>query len=194
VKVFATKLFNYWHIGKKDQNNGVLILISKADRRVEIETGYGIEAILPDAKIGNIIDTQIIPKFKNSSFNDGTIAGTRAIISTLEPTLGQSIPPVNGAVVSTPPGSQVQATSPATGQHSTNESNMLVVWWFLGLISFGLMFIWFGGTPSSGRRSRRSGSNGSGSGGFYSGGEGGGSGGGGFGGGDSGGGGGGGSW
>ena len=63
-KAFATALFKYWKIGKKGQNNGILLLISKGDRRVEIETGYGVEAILPNAKVANIIDTQITPKFK----------------------------------------------------------------------------------------------------------------------------------
>jgi uncharacterized protein len=83
-KKFATELFNYWGIGKKGQDNGVLFLISVGDRRVEIETGYGVEAILPDAKVGNIIDTQIIPHFKKGDFASGTLAGTQALIVVLQ--------------------------------------------------------------------------------------------------------------
>ncbi|MGJ5672723.1 MAG: TPM domain-containing protein [Nostochopsis sp.] len=79
-KKFATELFNKWGIGKNGQDNGVLFLISVGDRRVEIETGYGVEAILPDAKVGNIIDTQIIPQFKKGDFEAGTLAGTKALI------------------------------------------------------------------------------------------------------------------
>ncbi|BBC26272.1 hypothetical protein ABRG53_4015 [Pseudanabaena sp. ABRG5-3] len=90
-KAFATELFNYWHIGKKGRDNGVLFLISKGDRRVEIETGYGVEAILPDAKVGNIIDTEIIPRFKQSNYDDGTLAGTRLIVVTLEPSLDKEL-------------------------------------------------------------------------------------------------------
>jgi uncharacterized protein len=82
-KVFATELFNRWGIGKAEQNNGVLFLISVGDRRVEIETGYGIEAILPDAQVGHIIDTEIMPRFKQGDFNGGTLAGTQTIASTL---------------------------------------------------------------------------------------------------------------
>ncbi|BAZ69580.1 hypothetical protein NIES4106_43530 [Fischerella sp. NIES-4106] len=82
-KKFATELFNNWGIGKKGQDNGVLFLISVGDRRVEIETGYGIEAILPDAKVGNIIDTQIIPQFKKGDFQGGTLAGTKALLVVL---------------------------------------------------------------------------------------------------------------
>jgi uncharacterized protein len=85
-KEFATKLFNYWGIGKKGKDNGVLFLISVKDRRVEIETGYGVEGILPDAKVGNIIETQITPRFKQRDFDGGTVAGTRALVAILEGT------------------------------------------------------------------------------------------------------------
>lgn len=83
-KDFTTALFNEWGIGKKDINNGVLFVISSGDRQVEIETGYGIEAILPDAKVGSIIDTQIIPKFKQGDFDQGTITGTKSLILELQ--------------------------------------------------------------------------------------------------------------
>ncbi len=82
-KVFATELFNTWGIGKKGRNNGVLLLISKSDRRVEIETGYGVENILPDAKVGEITSTQIIPYFKRSDFEQGILTGTTALVQTL---------------------------------------------------------------------------------------------------------------
>ncbi len=84
VKKFATELFNYWEIGKKGTDNGILLLISVGDRRVEIETGYGVEAILPDAKVGNIINTQIIPQFKKGDFEGGTLAGAKAVVFVLE--------------------------------------------------------------------------------------------------------------
>ncbi|GAB4172026.1 MAG: hypothetical protein Fur006_00590 [Coleofasciculaceae cyanobacterium] len=83
-KEFTTKLFNYWGIGKKGKDNGVLFLISQNERRVEIETGSGMEAILPDAKVGKIIDTQILPRFKQSDFNGGTLAGTKALVVAIE--------------------------------------------------------------------------------------------------------------
>ncbi|MGK7947684.1 MAG: YgcG family protein [Xenococcaceae cyanobacterium] len=83
-KEFTTELFNYWGIGKKEQDNGVLFLISVGDRRVEIETGYGVEGILPDAQVGRIIDTKITPRFKQGDFDGGTLAGTKALVVALE--------------------------------------------------------------------------------------------------------------
>ncbi|MEM9926458.1 MAG: TPM domain-containing protein [Cyanobacteria bacterium P01_D01_bin.50] len=82
-KEFTTELFNTWGIGKKGKDNGVLFLISKGDRRTEIETGYGIEGILPDAKVGNILRQQVTPQFKKGNFEDGIIAGTKALIKEL---------------------------------------------------------------------------------------------------------------
>ena len=83
---FATELFNYWGIGKAGSDNGILFLISYDDRRVEIETGHGIEEILPDAEVSNIIDTQIVPQYKKGNFDRGTLNGTKAMISALDST------------------------------------------------------------------------------------------------------------
>jgi uncharacterized protein len=88
-KEFTTELFNYWGIGKADRDNGVLFLISVGDRRTEIETGYGMESILPDAKVGNIIDTQILPQFKQEDYDAGTLAGTRELITTVKTSANQ---------------------------------------------------------------------------------------------------------
>ena len=83
-KAFTTALFNYWGIGKEGQDNGVLFLISVGDRRVEIETGYSVEALLPDAKVGGIIDTEITPRFKQGNFDNGVMAGARAMVMVLQ--------------------------------------------------------------------------------------------------------------
>ncbi len=83
-KEFATKLFNYWGIGKKGRDNGVLFLVSVGDRRVEIETGKGIQQTLPNAKVSNIIDTKIIPEFKSGNFESGVVAGTKELVTSLK--------------------------------------------------------------------------------------------------------------
>jgi uncharacterized protein len=83
-KTFATQLFNYWGIGKAEADNGVLFLISTGDKRVEIETGYGIEAILPDAQVGKIIDTKVTPQYKQGNYDRGTLDGTEAIVEAID--------------------------------------------------------------------------------------------------------------
>jgi uncharacterized protein len=83
-KAFTTQLFNYWGIGKAGQNNGVLFLISVGDRRVEIETGRGLATILPDSRVQQIIDQQILPRFRAGDFDGGTLAGVRQLASALQ--------------------------------------------------------------------------------------------------------------
>ncbi len=79
-KEFTTELFNYWGVGKAGVDNGIVFMVSKGDRRVEIETGYGVEEMLPDAKIGNIINQQVTPHFKQGNFDEGVLAGTKALL------------------------------------------------------------------------------------------------------------------
>lgn len=83
-KVFATELFNHWGIGKVNADNGVLFLISVEDRRVEIETGSGLQEILPDTEVKNIIETKITPRYKQGNYDRGTLNGTKALINALD--------------------------------------------------------------------------------------------------------------
>jgi uncharacterized protein len=74
----------YWEIGKVERDNGVLFLISARDRQTEILTGYEITEILTDEKVNKIINTQIIPQFKQKHFDEGTLAGTNELISVIK--------------------------------------------------------------------------------------------------------------
>ncbi|MBL8022554.1 MAG: TPM domain-containing protein, partial [Leptospirales bacterium] len=79
-KEFAVALFNTWKIGKAKKNNGLLVLHILDQRRVEIETGYGMEGILPDVKCKWILDEVGIPFFKAGSFADGHYEIVRALL------------------------------------------------------------------------------------------------------------------
>ena len=94
-KAFATELFNTWGIGKEGSDNGVLFLISKGDRRNEIETGYGVESILPDAKLGAILDQQVTPQFKAGNFDAGVLSGTETMVVALGGTGLSTLPQTN---------------------------------------------------------------------------------------------------
>jgi uncharacterized protein len=122
-KEFTTKLFNYWGIGKKGKDNGVLLLISKGDRRVEIETGYGMEAILPDAKVGNIIETQITPRFKQGDFKGGTLAGTKALVVAIEKPQSSSVSQEPTPTASTPQ-TVLPTQSSALSQEVTQDTDL----------------------------------------------------------------------
>jgi uncharacterized membrane protein YgcG len=84
-KLFAHNLFNTWGIGKADKNNGVLVLISKDDRRVEIEVGQGLTDRLTGDRIQELLAETVTPAFKQGDYDKGAIEGTESIIQTLQP-------------------------------------------------------------------------------------------------------------
>ena len=82
---YAVKLFEKWGIGKKGEDNGVLLLISPegepGKRPLRIEVGYGLEGAITDLEAGNIINDVIVPRFKQSDYNGGVYDGVYAIAS-----------------------------------------------------------------------------------------------------------------
>ncbi len=67
-------------IGQKGKNNGILLLVAKADRKLRIEVGYGLEGILPDILAGRIIRNEIVPHFRTGDYYGGIEAGLNAIM------------------------------------------------------------------------------------------------------------------
>jgi uncharacterized protein len=80
IAQYAQELGDKWGIGQKSKNNGVLVLISKDDRSVNISTGYGMEGVLPDIVCKRIIDRIIVPAFKQNNFYGGIDEATSIII------------------------------------------------------------------------------------------------------------------
>ena len=77
---YTLHIFNNWGVGQKDKNNGVLITICLKMRMIRIQNGYGIEKKLSDSETKQIIDSIIIPEFKNGDFYEGTKKAVLAII------------------------------------------------------------------------------------------------------------------
>jgi uncharacterized protein len=79
---YANRLYQAWGIGKKGEDKGVLIFLAVKERQVRIETGYGVEGILPDGLAGEILDRYAIPRFKNGDYGGG-LAETLAAVSSV---------------------------------------------------------------------------------------------------------------
>jgi uncharacterized protein len=82
-KDFATELFNHWGIGKASSNNGLLVLLVRGERRLEMETGYGTEAILTDAWLKRMQEKEMVPHFKSGAYGTGLVNGVEASIARL---------------------------------------------------------------------------------------------------------------
>ena len=80
---FSISLFNQWGIGKKNVNNGLLILFSKNLRRIRITTGRGTEKKITDADCRELIDKMIIPYFKEDEYFLGIDYAIKSIIKIL---------------------------------------------------------------------------------------------------------------
>ena len=72
-----------WGIGQAKEDNGILVLLAKDDRRIAINTGYGVEHLLTDAMSRRIIERDIIPYFKNNDYPGGLNRGVDAIFEVL---------------------------------------------------------------------------------------------------------------
>lgn len=73
-----------WGIGQKGEDNGILILLAKDDRRVDINTGYGIEYRMTDRIAKQIIERIMIPEFRNDRYYQGLDKGADAIFQVLK--------------------------------------------------------------------------------------------------------------
>lgn len=80
---YATKLATEWKIGKSDVDNGLLILYTLKENKIWVATGYGIEGILPDSKVGRMLDDYYVPLRDKNKTKEGIINFTLEIVKVL---------------------------------------------------------------------------------------------------------------
>jgi len=83
IESYANRLFRAWGLGQKQENNGILLLVSKGDRKVRIEVGYGLEGVMTDAASKLIIEDTILPAFRQGDFSGGISRGVDDILAVL---------------------------------------------------------------------------------------------------------------
>ncbi len=84
LSLVGAKWGQKWGIGQADEDNGILILLAKDDKQIDINTGYGIEYRLSDRMAERVINRVIIPEFKTGNFYSGLDKGTDAIFEILK--------------------------------------------------------------------------------------------------------------
>ncbi len=81
---YNVALLRKWQVGSKKNNNGVILLVAKNDKKLDITVGYGLEGALTDATAKSIIDEIIVPSFKGQDYYRGISNGVDAIMQAVQ--------------------------------------------------------------------------------------------------------------
>jgi len=100
---YANRLYAAWGIGKKGEDRGALIFVAVKERKIRIETGYGVEGLIPDGLAGEIRDQYIVPYLREDRYGEGLLAGTLAIARIIAKDAGVELSG-NDMVQKAPPG------------------------------------------------------------------------------------------
>jgi uncharacterized protein len=103
IEEYAVRLFEQAGIGSRSQDNGLLILLAVAERRVRIEVGYGLEPFITDGFSGETIRQAMLPAFRNGEYGAGLLAGTTRLIRRLAEVRGVTVPDLPPETRSSPP-------------------------------------------------------------------------------------------
>ena len=137
IEGYAVKLFEKWGMGQKEKDNGVLLLIASEDRRVRIETGYGLEGALPDATCRTIIERIFIPHFKAGQYSEGIVQGVNAIVGLIAKEYGIDL--------GSPPQEEAQESfNDPSGLIGLIFVAMFILFWFLAARTSRNGY-WYGG-------------------------------------------------
>lgn len=90
IEQYSIRVAEQWKLGRKQVDDGAILLVAKDDRALRIEVGYGLEGALPDVIAKRITDDIIVPRFKAGDFYGGVDAGVSAMIKVVA---GEALPP-----------------------------------------------------------------------------------------------------
>ncbi len=117
---YANRLYSAWGIGKKGQDKGVLILLAVKERKLRIETGYGVEGILPDGLTGEIMDKYMIPHLGQGEYGMGLYNGLFAVSTVIAKDAGVQLTGRPGAAAS-------RRSAPSAGKSLSPLTIVLIV-------------------------------------------------------------------
>jgi uncharacterized protein len=94
IEQFAIRVGTEWGVGTAADDRGIVVAFSLADRRIRVETGYGVEGYLPDGRVGEIIDAAL-PLLRQNQFGPGLVRINSALVAASAEEFGVT---VDGAV------------------------------------------------------------------------------------------------
>jgi len=99
---YAMKIAEAWKPGARGKDNGVVFLVAVKDRGMFILTGYAVEGVLPDGKVGEIRDRLVVPAFRRGDYAGGIRAGTQAIAEVIAAGAGVRLDAVRSPAAARP--------------------------------------------------------------------------------------------
>lgn len=79
LEEFTMRVADTWKLGGQERDDGVLFFVARADRKMRLEVGYGLEDRLTDLRSGRILDEVVKPRFKAGDFEGGIEEGVKAV-------------------------------------------------------------------------------------------------------------------
>ena len=83
IEDYGYQLLRAWAIGRKAENDGVILIVAPNERAVRVEVGYGLEPVLTDALSSLIIQRSLLPAFREGRFEEGVVGGTTELVKQL---------------------------------------------------------------------------------------------------------------
>ncbi len=128
IEQYSIRVVGAWKIGRKNVDDGVLMLVAKDDRKLRIEVGRGLEGVIPDALANRIVDGFITPRFTADDYAGGLDAGVDRIIGLVN---GEALPqpsqakPAVAASSSSSDATTLGSPIPSLTGHIVNETYLL---------------------------------------------------------------------
>ena len=83
IEDYGYQLGRAWKLGREGEDDGAILLVAPSDRKVRIEVGYGLESVLTDALSSQILQSAVLPQFREGRMEQGVVDGTAALITQL---------------------------------------------------------------------------------------------------------------
>lgn len=133
---YGLRVAEAWKLGSREKDDGLLLVVASRDRKLRFLTGYGLEGVLPDGKLGRILDGYAIPEFRRGAPGEGIVAALQAAAGEIAAAAGVELTGV--------------APRAAPGAPPIDPR-----WLFLLLILILLLLRFFGPPPGMSRRRYR---------------------------------------
>ena len=133
---YGLRVSESWQLGSREKDDGLLLVVASRDRKLRFFTGYGLEGVLPDGKLGRILDDYAIPELRRGAPGDGIVAALQAAAGEIAAAAGVEL---TGVAPRTNPG------APPIDPR----------WLILMVIVILLLMHFFGPPPGMGRRRYR---------------------------------------